>query len=90
MIVTIVIVRALGVSLGILDLMLTGLGYLLFSVIGTLAALYMKSVGEEVDMGQKLIQVLAGTSSSPNQVSLGLHLASVTLECKRVSKGSTR
>ena len=79
MIVTTVIVRAVGVSLGILDLMLTGLGSLLFSIIGTLAALYMKSVGEEVDMGQKLIQVLAGTSSSPNQVSLALHLASVTL-----------
>ena len=89
MIVTIVIVRALGVSLGILDLMLTGLGYLLFSIIGTLAALFMKSVGQETDIG-KLIQVLAGTSSSPNQVSLALHLASVTVECKRVSKGSTR
>ena len=78
MIVTIVIVRALGVSLGILDLMLTGLGYLLFSVIGTLAALFMKSVGQETDIG-KLIQVLAGTSLSSNQVSLALHLASVTL-----------
>ena len=78
MIVTIVIVRALGVSLGILDLMLTGLGYLLFSIIGTLAALFIKSVGQETDIG-KLIQVLAGTSLSPNQVSLALHLASVTL-----------
>ena len=68
----IVMVRALGVSLGILDLMLTGLASLLLSIIATLAAWpsFIKCYGKEMNLGEKLIEALAGTSSSPNQVGL--------------------
>ena len=43
------IFRALGASPGPLDLLLTGLGAVLFTIIGTLAALYEKGDGNQVE-----------------------------------------
>ena len=48
-----IIIRALGASPGFLDLLLTGLGSVLFTIIGALAALYEKGDGNQV-MDEKL------------------------------------
>ena len=50
---TIIIIRALGASPGFLDLLLTGLGSVLFTIIGALAALYEKGDGNQV-MDEKI------------------------------------
>ena len=47
------IIRALGASPGFLDLLLTGLGSVLFTIIGALAALYEKGDGNQV-MDEKI------------------------------------
>ena len=48
-----IIIRALGASPGFLDLLLTGLGSVLFTIIGALAALYEKGDGNQV-MDEKI------------------------------------
>merc|ERR1711990_419543 len=74
------VARALGASPGPLDLLLTGLGAMLFTIIGTLAALYEKGDGNQVmEMGKQFMRALTGTSTSPNKDGAILAVCILTL-----------
>merc|ERR550525_2198339 len=74
------VARALGAIPGPLDLLLTGLGSVLFTIIGALAALYEKGDGNQVvEMGKKFMRALTGTSTSPNKDGAILAICILTL-----------
>ena len=63
--------RLLGDGPSVLDLLLSGLGTLLFTILGALAALYERGDGDHMmEMGKKMMEALTGTSTSLNQVGI--------------------